>query len=594
MPTPTSLDWRRQIKNQPFRDALSFQFDRTSGTSASGDLSASGIVTMTLTDVPLGVNGADTNHYIRISGGTGTAETVLITGGSAVAGAASGTIICTTANAHTGAWKVTSATAGLQEAVNDASASSYKSIFVPPGEHIFYDTCNLNGASNIAIWGIPGTVKISLSRSSGTKQCIRSVGGALSSGTTITADAITFANRSTPAFVNSFTLTSATGHAVGNYIALTYNDGTYVYVQINKIAALAGAVVTLEEPLVIPLLAAHSNSVQKITLASGLYIGGIIFDGTSATGGTYSALYIEGYTNSVVDDVALDAFSAIGIQTFYGYRNTYRDLTGYNTGDNNGGTFYFWYETRSTMMNIRGWKTDFGFEPVSCTNCQFYNIDTGGSDGRGIKLQGCAWCQGSNIRSDGSSSGSSGSGLGFMGGSFRNTITNAMANGNRGPNGWGFYFSGEANQYNQIVGGAAHNNQQHDVVFGSNDLNNNVVMVDATTVQYTTTVNRTQFLELTASTASAGAVTSHAQRGIVTTEALTTAAGSSYTLTLTNNRTQTTDSFCLVSVGNGSNTGGTPVVTSVTQSGGSWVILIKNDHASAAFNGTLKIMFQIF
>src|SRR5215472_3634692 len=46
---------------------------------------------ITLAPVPAGVNGTNSNHYLYISGGTGAAEAVLITGGTAVSGAASGT-----------------------------------------------------------------------------------------------------------------------------------------------------------------------------------------------------------------------------------------------------------------------------------------------------------------------------------------------------------------------------------------------------------------------------------------------------------------------------------------------------------------------
>lgn len=72
---------------------------------------------------PQGVNGTDTNHYLYISGGTGTAESVLITGGTCISGATSGTVAFTPANNHTGAWGVSTATLGLQEAANDMPAA---------------------------------------------------------------------------------------------------------------------------------------------------------------------------------------------------------------------------------------------------------------------------------------------------------------------------------------------------------------------------------------------------------------------------------------------------------------------------------------
>lgn len=72
---------------------------------------------ITLSPVPAGVNGTNTNHYLYISGGTGTAEAVLITGGAAVSEGASGTLIVTCANSHSGAWNIRTATGGIQEAI---------------------------------------------------------------------------------------------------------------------------------------------------------------------------------------------------------------------------------------------------------------------------------------------------------------------------------------------------------------------------------------------------------------------------------------------------------------------------------------------
>lgn len=81
--------------------------------------------TITLTPVPVGINASNTNHYLYISGGTGTAEAVKITGGTAVSGAASGTITFVPANNHTGAWSIASATGGVQECLYDCWKNAY-------------------------------------------------------------------------------------------------------------------------------------------------------------------------------------------------------------------------------------------------------------------------------------------------------------------------------------------------------------------------------------------------------------------------------------------------------------------------------------
>jgi Pectate lyase superfamily protein len=94
-------------------------------------------------------------------------------------------------------------------------------------------------------------------------------------------------------------------------------------------------------------------------------------------------------------------------------------------------------------------------------------------------------------------------------------------------------------------------------------------------------------------TASAGAATLNKQSGTITSEALTTAAGSDYVLTLTNSLISTS-SKVFVTVDNGSNTteGISPQRT--TPGSGSVVIRIRNTHANAALNGTIKISFVVF
>jgi hypothetical protein len=92
--------------------------------------------------------------------------------------------------------------------------------------------------------------------------------------------------------------------------------------------------------------------------------------------------------------------------------------------------------------------------------------------------------------------------------------------------------------------------------------------------------------------ATAGAATLSRYSGVVTSESITTAAGSNYTLTLTNTLIAAADQV-FVSVSFGTNTQGTPYVSTVTPAAGSVVIVIKNDHATLAFNGTIKVQFLV-
>jgi len=96
-----------------------------------------------------------------------------------------------------------------------------------------------------------------------------------------------------------------------------------------------------------------------------------------------------------------------------------------------------------------------------------------------------------------------------------------------------------------------------------------------------------------AATATAGAATLAARRGKITTEALTTAQNLFYTLTITNTTCAAAD-MVMASLANGTNSAGTPVITSVTPGAGSIVIVVQNMHASAvALNGTLVISYEV-
>lgn len=93
-------------------------------------------------------------------------------------------------------------------------------------------------------------------------------------------------------------------------------------------------------------------------------------------------------------------------------------------------------------------------------------------------------------------------------------------------------------------------------------------------------------------TASSGAATLNANSGVVTSEALSTAAAATYTLTLTDSSVAAAD-VVLVSMGNGTNSAGAPVIQTVTPAAGSVVVVVKNVHASAALNGTLTFGFVV-
>lgn len=106
-----------------------------------GTLTAAITNVVTLATVPIGVNGTDTGHWLYISGGSGTAEAVLITGGTAVSGATTGTITFVPANNHSGNWAIQTATAGIEETLWTLPATG-GDICVAPGDYTMYGPYN--------------------------------------------------------------------------------------------------------------------------------------------------------------------------------------------------------------------------------------------------------------------------------------------------------------------------------------------------------------------------------------------------------------------------------------------------------------------
>lgn len=93
-------------------------------------------------------------------------------------------------------------------------------------------------------------------------------------------------------------------------------------------------------------------------------------------------------------------------------------------------------------------------------------------------------------------------------------------------------------------------------------------------------------------TSTAAAATVNKQQGIVITEALTTPAGGTYTLVLTNAAINGS-SIVFVNVQKGTLTVGQPTVSTVTPVTGSATIVISNVALAGTFNGTLKLGFHV-
>ncbi len=118
-------------------NADDYNFSRTIGSGMSGSLATAGSNTITFTSSPAGLIAG---NYVYISGGTGGAEAAKITASTtALAGGGSGTITITTGSSHTGTWQMSSATRGMQEAIETAGGAPV-SVYVSPSSLTVYAT----------------------------------------------------------------------------------------------------------------------------------------------------------------------------------------------------------------------------------------------------------------------------------------------------------------------------------------------------------------------------------------------------------------------------------------------------------------------
>lgn len=138
---------------QAVKYALDFSWSQT----ASADLTSAGAKTVNLASCALGVTGSEPQYYVYIAG-TGTAEAVLVTGGTCAGNGQAGTLQFTTVNAHTAGYTVGSASGGLQEALiasrysptNPAGASQSGKVIVSPGEFKAFARVSVR-SSNITV-----------------------------------------------------------------------------------------------------------------------------------------------------------------------------------------------------------------------------------------------------------------------------------------------------------------------------------------------------------------------------------------------------------------------------------------------------------
>jgi hypothetical protein len=134
--------------------AVKYSTDFNWSQSPSTSLATPGAKTVNMTACVAGVLASESSYYVYVFG-TGTAEAVLVTGGTCNGDGLSGTLQFTTLNAHPPGYSIGSASSGIQEAVigarftptNPTGGSQSGKVIVPPGEHTAFARISIRAAN---------------------------------------------------------------------------------------------------------------------------------------------------------------------------------------------------------------------------------------------------------------------------------------------------------------------------------------------------------------------------------------------------------------------------------------------------------------
>lgn len=455
--------------------------------SPSGTLTGSTPATVTLTPCPVGVAGADTNHWLRVAG-TGTAETVIITGGSCTSGAGSGTVQFTPANSHSAGWTLATSTNGAEEAYQVGKAAGIPFQVALIGNLTFTGPLWVD-VSNVQVIGY-GPAVVSCNLDAGVSfSCIKFNGTQSSLNQSTVTASLTLANRS---LVTNRTITvaSATGFTVGKMVSIIYDDGTLHFEQYSPIAAVAGAVITLQDPIVVPTLTTQTNGISAFNgMLANVMARDITVDcsGTSGTVGSIfgvgATLVRDSYFDNITSNNCNQSVTSGGIIALIGYNNSFHKLYSRNSGSAGNNAIEINRQSNATGSDFLSEgntllaQAAFGTGFVYTVNCNFSNITASGQYNRNIKLLGSGWSQFTNLIGNGSVNAT---GLGITIGSYRNIINNVtvLLNNSGGGNGAGIWLSGQDNEYNKVTNINAFGGVQGDIVWSATDIFNTFTAAD--------------------------------------------------------------------------------------------------------------------
>lgn len=217
----TQIDYNTQIKNKPLPLTIDPRPLNFVAQAPGGSLN-SGSNTITLGPCPVGLNGTDINHSLYITGGTGNPEAVVVTGGSCVSGALSGTISFNATGGHSGAWVIESATSGVQEAIN--SAGALVDVALPGGNYPFYAPAYISNTMTISGAGPQTPIITDMSLTTDVFDVVTGASG--STGIPVVFNGISFKSTATQTAGNYIKITASTGFNIGSQVRnCTFQNG---------------------------------------------------------------------------------------------------------------------------------------------------------------------------------------------------------------------------------------------------------------------------------------------------------------------------------------------------------------------------------
>lgn len=465
---PTDWNATHIIANPAVVSCKDFDF---TPQAPGGSLTANISNTITLSPVPKGVNGFNSNYCLYIE--DGDPEYVNITGGTAVSEAASGTIIFTPTKNHTGSFTVKSATAGILEAFKAGN----NGIFVPAGSHNIYGPINFGTTSNLCLFGIPNASRLIAQSTLASGDNLISLTGSVTAIFT-GASAYAFADRFF-ACNRSFDVTDSSGLVAGDYLWIASGaEATYsnVFTQILEVLSVVGNTVNFVDAMKIPFQVALSQAlVYKVAFINNITISGLSIDMQDYGFAGIKIIYAK---DSVIKDCYITRTVADGIQFRASLRCKLINIIA--TYCSNSGSYHdisFIYSTDCVGDNWLSEHAGFGVGIPQCTDCSISNIIAKRMTGRGLKTSGSAYCNIANVTAVGSLTAS---GIGITQGTYRCNFNNLIAYDNYAV---GVWFSSQDNQYNNLNNVVALNNTQRgsgwDLIFFNGDINNCVRNVQA-------------------------------------------------------------------------------------------------------------------